>query len=89
MLKQKTLYSLYCLVFLIFLPSHGQSIEWKAENPLKIELKTGADTVKIVEFVSKKDFNNTVSIAEKNSFKVTERPRILLSHAVILEKYDL
>ncbi len=36
--------------------------------------------------VSKKDFNNTVSIAEKNSFKVTERPQISLSHAVILEK---
>ncbi len=36
--------------------------------------------------VSKNDFKNTVSLAEKNNFKVTERPHILLSHAVILEK---
>ncbi len=36
--------------------------------------------------VSRKDFKNTVLLAEKNSFKVTERPHVSLSHAVILEK---
>jgi len=36
--------------------------------------------------VSLPDFNKSVSIAEKNGFKVIERPHIARSHSVILEK---